>query len=107
MDKTKDMYNLHEILDPVVRSGATPKSVEKFVDLAIKCVEEEGVKRPTMSEVVKEIEYIMEIVGLNPNAESASTSETYEGANKGLHPYTDESLFVYSGAYPPSKLEPK
>ncbi|XP_016473458.2 leucine-rich repeat receptor protein kinase HPCA1 [Nicotiana tabacum] len=107
MDKTKDMYNLHEILDPAVRSGATPKSIEKFVDLAIKCVEEEGVKRPTMSEVVKEIEYIMEIVGLNPNAESASTSETYEGANKGLHPYTDESLFVYSGAYPPSKLEPK
>ncbi|KAK4378757.1 hypothetical protein RND71_000619 [Anisodus tanguticus] len=107
MDKTKDMYNLQEILDPAVRSGASSRSLEKFVDIALKCVEEEGVNRPTMSEVVKEIENIMEIAGLNPNAESASTSETYEGANKGHHPYTDESLFVYSGAYPPSKVEPK
>ncbi|CAN4108250.1 unnamed protein product [Withania somnifera] len=108
MDKTKDMYNLHELLDPAVRAGATPRSLEKFVDLALKCVEEEGVNRPTMSEVVKEIENIMQMAGLNPNADSASSSATYEGANKGLnHPYSDESLFVYSGAYPPSKIEPK
>ncbi|XP_015169433.1 probable leucine-rich repeat receptor-like protein kinase At5g49770 isoform X2 [Solanum tuberosum] len=98
MDMTKDLYNLHEILDPAVCSGATPRSLEKFVDLALKCVEEKGVNRPKMSEVVKQIEYIMEIEGLNPDDESASTSATYEGANKGLnHPYT-ESLFVYSEA---------
>ncbi|CAN4110817.1 unnamed protein product [Withania somnifera] len=106
MDKTKDMYNLQELLDPAVRAGATPRSLEKFVDLSLKCVEEEGINRPTMSEVVKEIENVMQMVGLNPNVDSASSSATYEGANKG-HPYTDESLFVYSGAYPPSKIEPK
>uniref|UniRef100_A0A3Q7EQZ7 non-specific serine/threonine protein kinase n=1 Tax=Solanum lycopersicum TaxID=4081 RepID=A0A3Q7EQZ7_SOLLC len=105
MDRSKDMYNLQDILDPAVRAGATPRSLEKFVDLALKCVEEEGANRPSMSEVVKEIENIMEMAGLNPNADSASSSATYEGPNKGMnHPYTDESLFVYSGAYPNSKL---
>ncbi|XP_006358563.1 probable leucine-rich repeat receptor-like protein kinase At5g49770, partial [Solanum tuberosum] len=98
MDMTKDLYNLHETLDPVVRSGATPRSLEEFVVLALKCVEEGGVNRPKMSEVVKQIENIMEIERLNPYADYASTSATYEGENKGLnHPYT-ESLFVYSEA---------
>lgn len=108
MDKTKELYDLQELIDPVIVSGVSPRSLEKFVDLALSCVEEQGVHRPTMSEVVKEIENIMELAGVNPNAESASTSESYEGARKGYeHPYSDESLFVYSGAYPHSKVEPK
>ncbi|KAL2460627.1 Leucine-rich repeat protein kinase family protein [Abeliophyllum distichum] len=81
MDKTKEMYNLQQILDP-------------------------GVNRPPMREVVKEIESIMELAGLNPNAESASTSASYEGENKGSdNPYTNESLFTYSGAHPPSSAD--
>ncbi|KAG8364014.1 hypothetical protein BUALT_Bualt19G0082200 [Buddleja alternifolia] len=109
MDKTKDMYNLQGVLDPIVASNIVPRSVEKFVDLALRCVQELGMDRPTMSEVVKEIESIMEMVGLNPNAESSSTSETYEGKSKGLdHLYTNESLdFAYSGDYSPSRVEPK
>ncbi|XP_071936043.1 leucine-rich repeat receptor protein kinase HPCA1-like [Coffea arabica] len=108
MDKTKDLYNLQELIDPVIVSSVAPGSLEKFVDLALDCVAEEGVNRPTMSEVVKEIESIMELAGLNPHTESASTSDNYDGARKGdEHPYSDDSLFVYSGAYPHSKLEPK
>ncbi|KAL0364940.1 UNVERIFIED_CONTAM: putative leucine-rich repeat receptor-like protein kinase [Sesamum angustifolium] len=108
MDMTKDMYNLQAILDPIVASGMSSRSVEKFVDLSLRCVQESGVNRPTMSEVVKEIESIMEMAGLNPNAESASTSATYEEESKGLnHPYSNESMFAYSGGYLPPKLEPK
>ncbi|PIN22241.1 Tyrosine kinase [Handroanthus impetiginosus] len=107
MDTTKAMYNLHGILDPIVASSPSPRSVEKFVDLALRCVHESGIDRPTMSDVVKEIENTMEVAGLNPNAESASTSASYEGRSKGFdHPYSNESLFAYSGGYPPSKLEP-
>ncbi|CAI9762764.1 unnamed protein product [Fraxinus pennsylvanica] len=103
MDKTKEMYNLQQILDPIIASSMAARSLEKFVDLALKCVEESGVDRPTMSEVAKGIENIMELAGLNPNAESASTSASYEGEKKGSeNPYTNESLFDYSGAYPPS-----
>ncbi|XP_059461838.1 leucine-rich repeat receptor protein kinase HPCA1-like [Corylus avellana] len=101
MDKTQKLYNLHEILDPPIGSGTTLKGLEKFVDLAMRCVEELGAKRPTMGEVVKEIENIMQLSGLNSNAESASTSETFEEASKGHshHPYSNDG-FDYSGSFP-------
>ncbi|KAK4846847.1 hypothetical protein QYF36_022567 [Acer negundo] len=43
---------------------------------------------------------ILELAGLNPNAESATTSETYEEASKGNfhHQYSNEA-FVYSGSF--------
>ncbi|KAK6121284.1 hypothetical protein DH2020_044987 [Rehmannia glutinosa] len=106
MDKTKELYNLEDILDPIVASNMAPRSVEKLVDLALRCVQELGANRPTMSDVVKEIENVMEFAGLNPNT-SASTSESYEGVKKEFdHPYTNESLFAYSGAFSPTrKLE--
>ena len=108
MDTTKELYNLQGILDPPIISSEASRSLEKLVDLALRCVDETGVNRPTMSEVVKEIENIMELAGMNPNAESASTSESYTGASKAIeHPYNDESLLSYSGAYPLAKVDPK
>lgn len=109
MDKTKELYNLEPILDPIVASSMSPRSVEKFIDVALRCVQESGANRPLMSEVVKEIENTMELAGMNPNTESTSTSASYEGASKGFeHPYnSNESLFTYSGVYSPSKIEPK
>ena len=77
MDKSKVGYNLQEIIDPTI-SGTTLGGLEKFVDVAMRCVEETGAERPTMGEVVKEIKDIMQIVGLNPNDDSASTSASHE-----------------------------
>lgn len=77
MDRTKELYNLHSLLDSRIGLGTTLKGFDKFVNLAMSCVEEVGADRPTMSEVVKEIENIMQLAGLNPNAESASTSASY------------------------------
>ncbi|XAR56215.1 Non-specific serine/threonine protein kinase [Bertholletia excelsa] len=108
MDKSEALYNLDdEILDPTIL-GTPLEGLEKFVDLALRCVQETAAQRPTMGEVVKEIENIMQIAGLNPNADSASTSSSYEEASKGYHhPYTDEGLFVYSAAFSPQKPEPQ
>ena len=51
MDKTKELYKLQKLLDP------TLGGFNKFVDVALRCVEESGADRPTMGhEVVKEIE---------------------------------------------------
>ncbi|KAM7470167.1 hypothetical protein LguiA_008350 [Lonicera macranthoides] len=108
MDRTKDLYNLQGVLDPTIGQFTDLRGLEKFIDTSMRCVEEAGADRPSMNEVVKEIENAMEMAGLNPNVESASTSASYEGVSKGYeHPYSNESLFVYSGAYIPSKLEPK
>ncbi|MCI36204.1 putative leucine-rich repeat receptor-like protein kinase, partial [Trifolium medium] len=40
IDKTKELYGLDEILDPVTDFKASLKSFEKFMDLTMKCVEE-------------------------------------------------------------------
>jgi microsomal dipeptidase-like Zn-dependent dipeptidase len=45
--------------------GKTLKGLEEFVDLALRCVEESRDKRSTMDEVVKEIEKIMQLAGMN------------------------------------------
>ncbi|WRX27266.1 Serine-threonine/tyrosine-protein kinase [Theobroma cacao] len=105
---TTQVKGTMEILDASMGFAATPKGLEKFVDLAMSCVEESGANRPAMGEVVKEIENIMQLAGMNPNAESASSSATYEEATKGgsLHPYGDDS-FAYSGVFPASKIEPQ
>lgn len=108
VDKSKNLYNLESILDPIVTSNMAPGTVERFVEVAMRCVHESGVNRPGMSEVVKEIESIMELAGLNPGGESASTSDNYEGVSKGSNnPYTNESLFSHSGGYSPAKSESK
>nr|POF10345.1 putative leucine-rich repeat receptor-like protein kinase [Quercus suber] len=87
MDKTKDLYNLHEFLDPTIGLGTTLKGFKKFVDLAMRCVKESGSDRPMMVEVVKEIENIMELVGVNPDADSTSTSANFEETSKRSSPY--------------------
>ncbi|KAK8475644.1 hypothetical protein V6N12_073944 [Hibiscus sabdariffa] len=88
MDKTKSLYNLQEILDPTIGWDSNAfNGLEKYVDLALSCVEESRADRPAMGEVVKEIENIMQMAGLNPHAESASSSSTYEDSSKGSsHP---------------------
>lgn len=110
MDKTKDLYNLHDFLDSTIGLGTRLNGFEQFVDLAMRCVEDAGVDRPTMSDVVKEIEAIMQLAGLNPNADSASASASYEEANKATpkHPYNQETeSFDHSGSFPMSKIEPQ
>ncbi|KAG2298874.1 hypothetical protein Bca52824_035346 [Brassica carinata] len=108
MNKSRSLYDLHELLDTtIIVSSSNLKGFEKYVDLALRCVEEEGVNRPSMGDVVKEIENIMQLAGLNPNVDSASTSRTYEEAIKGTgDPYGKDS-FQYSGNFPASKLEPQ
>ena len=70
---------------------------KKFVDVALRCVEESGADRPTMGhEVVKEIENIMQLAGLNTNIpESSSASASYEESSPGTssHPYPSDPSF--------------
>lgn len=110
MDKKKELYNLYELIDPTIGLSTTLKGFEKYVNLALRCVQESGDDRPSMSEVMKEIENILQQAGLNPNAESASSSASYEDASKGNlhHPYGNEGFdYSYSGGFPTSKIEPQ
>ncbi|KAJ4972319.1 hypothetical protein NE237_005418 [Protea cynaroides] len=125
MDKNDEgYYGLEEIMDPKIRNLQNPFGFGRFVDLALQCVEESPEDRPTMSDVVKEIENIIQQDGVNmnsnsnSNSNSASSSATEFATIKGKprHPYDDASpkdvnnndAFDYSGGYMLSaKVEPK
>jgi len=63
--KTEDSY----ILDPTLSLCTPLTGVEKFIDLAIGRVKELAANRPTMNEVVKELENILQLAGVNGNVE--------------------------------------
>ncbi|CAN6468452.1 unnamed protein product [Victoria cruziana] len=124
IDKRKEACGLEELLDPAIRTphGIALAGFEKFVDLAMRCVEESASDRPTMGEVVKEIETILQHEGVNTNPASASSSANDFGIPKGTqprHPYNDSlparkehqqysEEFSYSSGYTAStNVEPK
>ncbi|RRT42667.1 hypothetical protein B296_00049603 [Ensete ventricosum] len=113
----EEYYGLREMMDPVIRDVGNLTGLRSFVRLAIRCVEESAADRPTMNEVVKEIETILQSNGLNTQPSSASSSVTDFGKAQGAprHPYHDNmksrneessSAFEYSGAYS-ARIEPK
>ena len=116
MDKNdEEHYGLKEIMDPTIRNMVLI-GFRKFVELAMQCVEESASERPTMSEVVKEIETFLQNDGMNTNSTSASSSATDFTGSKGVltHIYGDAlpkkeaNDFDYSGGYTvTAKLEPK
>ncbi|KAG0490495.1 hypothetical protein HPP92_007358 [Vanilla planifolia] len=105
MDRTKDLYGLHKLLDPALRLE-TILGLERFVDLALHCVQDLGADRPTMGQVVKELENIMDFAGMNPNTEPASASLSTEGTSREHYTYGNEA-FDYSGRLPSSRIEVK
>ncbi|EHA8587934.1 putative leucine-rich repeat receptor-like protein kinase [Cocos nucifera] len=107
--KDEDYYGLKEIMDPIIQNATYPVAFRRYVELAMRCVEESAADRPTMSNVAKEIETMLHDDGLNTNSNSASSSATDFGNTRGApcHPYNDSlpqkdvssSAFDYSGGY--------
>ncbi|KAF0888635.1 hypothetical protein E2562_016095 [Oryza meyeriana var. granulata] len=108
VDRRKDMYGLHELLDPSLGASSALAGLEQYVDLALRCVEESGVDRPSMGEAVAEIERIVKMAGAGaPAAESASDSMSYASRTP-RHPYGGDSPSEYSGGgLPSTRVEPK
>ncbi|KAI3874920.1 hypothetical protein MKW98_019493 [Papaver atlanticum] len=109
MDRERDRYGLSELLDPALGLTNPLKGLEQFVDLAMWCVEETGDERPTMSEVVKEIEGIMKMAGISTKADSATSGAFDTTSTRSYHPYHNNNVasFDYSGAYTPSRVDPQ
>lgn len=115
-------YGLRELMDPTIRDVSNLTGFGRFVELTMQCVEESAADRPTMSEVVKTLENILQNDGLNTNSTSSACSSATEfGSLKNVpprHPYNgalpkkdvndSADAFEYSGGYTISaKVEPK
>ncbi|PSS18996.1 Leucine-rich repeat receptor-like protein kinase precursor [Actinidia chinensis var. chinensis] len=95
MEQSNDAYDLDEILDP--RLETTPVGLDKFVVLAMRCVMDSAAERPTMGEVVREIENIIEMANANANLPTPSLSYETEGS---IHnPYDNQDSVGYSAGF--------
>ncbi|XP_040385415.1 leucine-rich repeat receptor protein kinase HPCA1 [Oryza brachyantha] len=110
LDRRKDMYGLHQLLDASLGASSSLAGLEPYVDLALRCVEESGADRPSMGEAVAELERIVRMAGAAPApaaADSASDSMSY-ATRTPRHPYGGDSPSEYSGGgLPSTRVEPK
>ncbi|CAN6359685.1 unnamed protein product [Urochloa humidicola] len=93
----RDFYGLRGLLDPAIRDSARTAGFRRFVQLAMRCVDETAAARPAMGEVVKEIEAMLqnEVAGADGAASSAgSSANEFDGAGGGAraHPYSENEI---------------
>ncbi|XP_020577017.1 probable leucine-rich repeat receptor-like protein kinase At5g49770 [Phalaenopsis equestris] len=112
LNKNDVYYGLKEIMDPLIRETTHLVGFRRFVELALLCLEESAADRPTMSDVVKEIEVMLKKEGLSADTTVKSTNAI------DLYPFdiydqimtqkeVSGSSFAYSGSSLSTKLEPK
>ncbi|KAA8530448.1 hypothetical protein F0562_005157 [Nyssa sinensis] len=54
---------LDQISDPYLKGKIVPESLKKFGEIAVNCVDDEGIKRPSMNEVLWSLEFALELQG--------------------------------------------
>ncbi|GLU17532.1 hypothetical protein SLE2022_338950 [Rubroshorea leprosula] len=59
--KWQRQMSLETIIDPHLKGHYTPESLEKFGEIAEKCLADEGKNRPTMGEVLWHLEYVLQL----------------------------------------------
>ncbi|KAK6119067.1 hypothetical protein DH2020_047185 [Rehmannia glutinosa] len=100
---TNEPQNFDQIIDPTLQSGSKLGGLMKFIDLAMSCVRETAADRPTMGEVVREIENIMELANLDKNTDKGySNSSSFEETTdeSPLHSNATEEFDVSYGSFP-------
>uniref|UniRef100_A0ACD5VU15 Uncharacterized protein n=1 Tax=Avena sativa TaxID=4498 RepID=A0ACD5VU15_AVESA len=112
----QEYYGLKSLIDPAIRDSAKLVGFRRFVQLAMECVEESGVDRPTMNDVVKELEIIIQNEG-GQLLDSAYLSTEHFGNGISRDPQEEHlpmkddssssSVFDYNSVYSYSAVEPK
>lgn len=113
-----DFYGLRDKMDRSLRDVGTLPELGRYMELALKCVDETADERPTMSEVVKEIEIIIQNSGASSSSSASASSSATDFGEKLLYGGTLKKkeardgdgggAFDYSGGYSvPTKIEPK
>lgn len=115
LDMEDSMYcGLKDVMDPVLLKLGGLQGFPRFLKMALQCVEEVGPDRPSMNNIVREIEMIMQDHGITPGSVSTSSSFSVDSTAKKFvprFPYSntstssttfemDSRAFAYSGGFP-------
>ncbi|XP_031500421.1 receptor-like protein kinase THESEUS 1 [Nymphaea colorata] len=91
---------LSHIMDPYLSGKVNPASLKKFGETAEKCLAEQGVDRPTMGDVLWNLEYalqLQETSSLN-DPDDNSTNHIADISVPHVHPF-DNSMSMINGAH--------
>nr|GMD47343.1 probable leucine-rich repeat receptor-like protein kinase At5g49770 [Ipomoea batatas] len=77
MDDQKDSRKLDRVVDQILIPHRDPDGLLKFINLAMSCVRESAAERPSMGEVVREIENIIQMAG-----KVLTSSSSFEEGNQ-------------------------
>lgn len=106
------MDALEPLLDPSVYE-ASQDDLDRYIDLALSCVADKGGDRPTMNEVVKELETLAQHNKPKAKASAQATDPSWladvygdEEFSSAEHGPSSGGNFKYSGGYSPQRPVP-
>ncbi|KZV43706.1 putative leucine-rich repeat receptor-like protein kinase-like [Dorcoceras hygrometricum] len=102
MGNQRELQNIDQVIDPNLESATKLSGLQKFLDMAMSCVKESATDRPTMGEVVREIENIMELAKSEKKTDTGYNSSSYEETTdeSPLHSSAMEGYDVSYGSFP-------
>ncbi|XP_038898253.1 receptor-like protein kinase FERONIA [Benincasa hispida] len=50
-----------QIIDPKIKDEISQECLKKFIEIAVSCIQEEGIKRPSMNDVVWSLEFALQL----------------------------------------------
>ncbi|KAK9667344.1 hypothetical protein RND81_14G249800 [Saponaria officinalis] len=71
---SKRKGNLEKIIDPILVGSVNPESMKKFAEAAEKCLSEYGCDRPTMGDVLWNLEYALQLQEASPEGKTDDAS---------------------------------
>ncbi|XP_071694606.1 leucine-rich repeat receptor protein kinase HPCA1-like [Rutidosis leptorrhynchoides] len=98
---------LYDVLDPSLGSPQRLGGLTNFVNLSMRCVQDAGVDRPKMGEVVREIETVMDLAASSKDSDPSLTFSSQSTAKIGdlYHTYGDSVSDVSTLSSAPFETE--
>ncbi|KAL8130397.1 hypothetical protein V2J09_019552 [Rumex salicifolius] len=76
-EEMSDPSGIHTLVDPAIDSDLSMVGLREYLYLSLRCVEEYGAGRPSMNEIVKEIESIMDSGGMDLESRTTSSMASF------------------------------